>query len=82
MSTLVAARHLMRPARLRKRAYVNVLDVSAGDSQWDFVFRLAGGRAGVTADAARVVYNFAPLNLVFSGLINGKLSHLLPGILA
>jgi hypothetical protein len=82
MSALIAPRHLMRPSRLRKKSYVNMLDVGTRDSQRDFIFGFAGGRAGVTADAARVVNDFCPLSLTTSSLINGEFSHVLPGILA
>jgi hypothetical protein len=46
---------------LRKHADVYVLDVSSGNGKWDEIFRLAGGRAGMTADAARVVDYLGPL---------------------
>ena len=67
MSALIAARHLMSAACLGKNTYVNVLDVSARDSQGHFVLGFAGGRAGVTAYTARLVYDLRPLGLIFCG---------------
>ena len=61
----------MRPPRLRKLADINVLDVSARHRERHFVFRLAGGRAGMTTDAARVVNHFGPLRLLLGGLMDG-----------
>src|SRR6185503_2344815 len=68
--TLIAARDLVRAPRLWKDADVDVLNVSAGDADGHDVFRLACGRAGVTADAAGVVDDLRPLNaLVASWLL-------------
>ena len=61
MRALIAARHLVRAAGLRKHADVYVLDVSSRNGKWNEIFRLAGGRAGMTADAARVVDYLGPL---------------------
>ena len=57
---LVAARHLMRASSLRECPYVHVLDVGARHGERDEVLGLAGGRAGVAADAARLVDDLAP----------------------
>jgi hypothetical protein len=75
MRALIAARHLMRAPRLREKTYVNMLDVGARHGERHFVLGFAGGRAGMTADAARVVNNFRPLELIVVGLVNRKLSH-------
>jgi hypothetical protein len=64
VSALVAARHLMRPARLRKDADVDVFDVSASDGKRDNVLRLARRRAGMAADTTCVVNYLGPLNPV------------------
>jgi hypothetical protein len=64
MRALIAARHLMRPAGLGKRADVNVLYVSARDAEGNNVFRLAGSRAGMTTNATRVVDDLGPLYLL------------------
>ena len=64
MNALVAARHLMCPARLRKDTDVDVFDVSARDGKRDDVLRLARGGAGVASDTARVVDYLGPLNPV------------------
>jgi hypothetical protein len=62
MGALIAARDLMRAADLRKDTHVDVLHISACDTDWHDVFRLAGGRTGVAAYAARVVYDLGPLS--------------------
>src|SRR5688572_13854137 len=59
---LVATRHLVGASRLRKHAHVNVFDVCARDGNRNDVFRLAGGGARVTADAACMVDYLGPLN--------------------
>ena len=64
MRALVATRYLVGAARLGKDADVNVLDVGAGDAEWDDVFRFAGSGAGMTTDATRVVDHLGPLNLL------------------
>src|SRR6185503_9391015 len=61
MRALVAARHLVRATGLRKHADVYVLDVSASNRKRDEIFRLAGRRARMTADAPRVVNYLGPL---------------------
>lgn len=75
MSALIAARHLMRASSLRKLSDINMLDVGARHGERHFVFGFAGGRAGVTTDAARMVYDFSPLNLLGGGM-DGEFSHL------
>ena len=62
MRALITARHLMRATDLRKHADVNVLDIRARDADGNDVFRLAGGRAGMTTDAAGMVYDLGPLH--------------------
>jgi hypothetical protein len=54
----------MSAPRLWKEAHVNVLDVGARDAQRHKVFGLTGGRAGMTAYAARLVYDLRPLCLI------------------
>jgi hypothetical protein len=54
----------MSASRVWKLSDINMLDIGARDGERDQVLRLAGGGAGVTAYAARVVYDFAPLNLL------------------
>jgi hypothetical protein len=61
MSTLITARYLVRPTGLRKHTDVYVLDVRASNGKRDEIFRLAGSRARMTADAARVVNYLGPL---------------------
>jgi len=63
---LIAARHLMRAAHLRKHADVDVLDVSARDTYGHDIFRLAGSGAGMTPDTAGVIDDLRPLNAVVS----------------
>jgi len=60
--TLIAARYLMCAAYLGKHSYVDVLDIGAGDANRHDILRLAGGRAGMTADAASVVNHLGPLD--------------------
>ena len=62
MRALIAARHLMRASSLRKLSNINVLDVGTRHRERHFVFRFAGGRAGMTADAARVIDHLGPLH--------------------
>ncbi len=57
---LVAARDLERPSTLREEARINVFDVGPGDREGDFVFRLAGGGAGMAPDAGRLVDDLRP----------------------
>jgi len=64
VGALIAARHLVRAARLGKDADVNVLYISARDADGNNVFRLAGSRAGMTTDATGVVDDLGPLNLL------------------
>ena len=60
--TLITARYLMRATDLRKHADIDVLDVRARDADGNDVFRLARSRAGMTTDAAGVVYDLGPLH--------------------
>src|SRR5947208_17155200 len=57
---LVTSSDLMRPPRLRENADIDVLDIRARDTDGHDVFRFAGGRAGVTADAPCVVDDLSP----------------------
>ena len=54
----------MRASSLRIDAHVNVLDVGARDAERNEIFRLARGRAGMAADAARLVEHLRPLRLM------------------
>src|SRR3977135_3212434 len=60
--TLIAARYLMCAAYLWKHSYVDVLDIGSGDANRHDILRLAGGRAGMTTDAASVVDHLCPLD--------------------
>lgn len=62
MRALIAARDLMRAPHGGKHTNVDVLYVSARDRKRYQVFRFAGSRAGVTANAARVVDDLGPLH--------------------
>ena len=62
MRALITTRDLVRATRLGKHTDVDVLDVGARDPDRHDVFRLAGGRARVTADATRVVDDLRPLD--------------------
>ena len=64
MRALITARHLMSATDLRKHADVNVLDIRARDADGHDVFRLARSRAGMTTDAAGVVYDLSPLHAI------------------
>ncbi len=75
MRALIAARHLMRAARLRKLSDINMLDVCARHRERHIVLRLAGRRAGMATDAARVVNHFGPLSNVALGRVNWEFSH-------
>ena len=55
IGAVVAAVNGERTARIGERSLLHVLDPGAVDPQGDVVFRLAGHRAGVTADAAAIV---------------------------
>ena len=59
---MITACDLVRASRLREGADVDVLDVSARDGKGNEVFRLAGGRAGMTANAAGVIDYLGPLD--------------------
>jgi hypothetical protein len=61
MGALIATSDLVGAASLRKNANVNMLDISARDGKRHKVFRLAGRRAGVTADASGMVNNLGTL---------------------
>lgn len=65
MSALIAPRDLVRSARLRKLAYINMLDVSACDRERYVVLRFARSRACVASDTARVVDYFRPLDVLW-----------------
>jgi hypothetical protein len=65
----------MRAASLRKFANVYVLDVCPGDGKRNVVLGFTGGCAGVTTDAARVVYDLGPLRVFALGSKNGELFH-------
>jgi hypothetical protein len=71
MRALIAARHLMSTPRVREFSDIDMLDVGASHGERHFILGLAGGRAGVAADAARVIYNFRPLWLVIVCLVDG-----------
>ena len=64
VSALIAACYLVSASRLRKDADVDVFDVCARDGKRNEILRLACRRAGMTADAARVVNYLGPLNRV------------------
>ncbi len=57
---LVAAGDLEAAPGGRVDAHVDRLDIGAGDRQRHLVLRLAGGRAGVAADAPRLVDDLGP----------------------
>ena len=61
---LIAARYLVRAARLGRDADVDVLYIGARDADRNNVFRLAGSGAGMTTDATSVVDDLGPLNLL------------------
>ncbi|MDX6290383.1 MAG: hypothetical protein QOH42_2182 [Blastocatellia bacterium] len=62
VGTLVAARYLMRAPDLWKHTNVDVFHVGSGDADRHDILRLAGGRAGMTTDAASVVDDLGPLD--------------------
>src|ERR1044072_1079436 len=62
VGTLVTAGDLVRAARLREDAHVDVLDVSARHRKWNQIFRLAGSGAGVTTNATSLVDDLGPLH--------------------
>jgi hypothetical protein len=62
MGALIATRYLVGAARLRKNSYIDVLDVSARHGERDEILRLAGGRAGMAANAASVIDYLSPIN--------------------
>src|SRR5438552_11097311 len=66
---LVAAGHLMRAAHLRKDAYVDVLDIGPRHANRHDVFRLAGRRARMTADAAGVIDYLGPLHALVASCL-------------
>jgi len=69
VSALIATSHLVRAANLGKHSDVDVLDVGSGDANGYDVLGLARGRAGMTTDAACVVYNFGPLHGPFASYL-------------
>src|SRR5216684_2840938 len=71
MVALIAARHLKCAARCRELADVDVLDVRAIHAQGNGILGLAGGGAGVTADADGLVDVLSPLDRIGHG---GKVS--------
>lgn len=62
VGALITTGDLVRATCLRKDADVDVLDVGARDADGYDIFRLAGRRARMTADAARVVDDLGPLD--------------------
>jgi len=62
MHTLITTSDLMRSSCLWKHTYIDVFDISPGDRNGNDVFRLTRSGAGMTADAASVVYYLCPLN--------------------
>ena len=62
VGALIAARDLVGAPRLRKDTHVDVLDVGTRYADGYDVFRFAGGRARVTADATCVVDDLRPLH--------------------
>ena len=59
---LIAPRHLMRAAHLRKHADIDMLDVSTRHAYGNDIFRFAGCRAGMTTDTTGVIDHLGPLN--------------------
>jgi hypothetical protein len=62
MRALIASRDLMRTTSLGEDSYVNMLHVRPRHGKRNQIFRLARGRAGVTANATRVVDDLGPLH--------------------
>ena len=60
---LITTRHLVRAARLRKDANIDMLNVGSRHRQWYQIFRLARRGAGMAANATGVVNNLGPLHL-------------------
>lgn len=75
MCALIAPGDLVRAPRLRKLAYVNMLDVRASDRQRYVVLGLTCSGAGVTADAPSVIDNLCPLNRLGLKGIYREFSH-------
>ena len=63
VGTLVTARHLMRAARLRERANINVLNIGPRGGDGHDVLGLARSRTRMAPDAARVVNDLRPFDL-------------------
>jgi len=59
---LITPRHLMCATHLRKYADVDMLNVRARHANRDDVLRLAGSRARMTTNAARMVDDLRPLH--------------------
>jgi hypothetical protein len=81
MRALVAARHLMRPARLRIFADIDMLDIGARHRDRHEIFRLAGGRTGMATDTARLIDDLSPARRLHDcAPVHGLLFHShLPG---
>src|SRR5213593_2296181 len=62
MVALIAARDLKRAAGSRELSDVDVLDVRTIHAEGDGILRLAGGGAGVAADANRLIDDLPPLD--------------------
>jgi hypothetical protein len=62
MRALIAARHLMCAASLRKNADVDMLHVSPRYRERDEVLGFTSSGAGVTTNATRLVDYFGPLH--------------------
>src|ERR1041385_529203 len=63
---LITTGDLVRAARLRKDTDVDVLHIGPGDADGHDIFRLAGGRARVTANAPRMVDDLRPLDAILA----------------
>jgi len=75
VGALIAPGHLVCTPRLRKHSDIYMFDVGSSHADGHDVFRFAGGRARVTADATRVVDDLCPLNaLVATWLLIDHLS--------
>ena len=64
MGALITTGDLVRATCLREDADVDVLDVGARNADGYDIFRLAGGRARMTPDAACVVDDLGPLDVL------------------
>ena len=75
VSALIASRDLVCTSRLRKFAYIHVLDVSACNRKRHIVLGLAGCSTRVTADTPRVIYDLCPLNRLGLTWMDCEFSH-------